>query len=111
MTATGVSQHSSMHKTKASRAVAALEQRRWLKRWPDEADRQTGHLKLNGIGGRLSRAGFDGSSDIFLQRSARATRTCRTWRAVRTSPALAPRNSSRECGLWPKPRVSRHIAR
>ena len=50
MTATAVGQHSAMHKTKVSRAVAALEQRRWLTRTPDEADRRTEGLHLTGAG-------------------------------------------------------------
>ena len=50
MTATEVGAHSAMHKTKVSRAVAALEQRRWLTRTPDEADRRTEGLRLTGAG-------------------------------------------------------------
>lgn len=45
-TATAVGRHSAMHKTKISRAVAALEKRRWLTRHPDEQDRRTEHLSL-----------------------------------------------------------------
>jgi DNA-binding MarR family transcriptional regulator len=50
MTATAIGMHSSMHKTKVSRAVAALEQRRWLKRTVDEADRRLEHLELTSAG-------------------------------------------------------------
>lgn len=50
MTATAIGQHSSMHKTKVSRAVTALEQRRWLARRPDEADRRIEHLTLTKAG-------------------------------------------------------------
>lgn len=46
MTATAVGQHSSMHKTKVSRAVTALEKRRWLKREQDDGDRRVEHLSL-----------------------------------------------------------------
>ncbi|MGI9463653.1 MAG: MarR family winged helix-turn-helix transcriptional regulator [Aestuariivirgaceae bacterium] len=46
MTAKAVGQHSSMHKTKVSRAVASLHRRRWLKRRTDEADRRIEHLTL-----------------------------------------------------------------
>lgn len=53
MTATAVSQHSSMHKTKVSRAVTALEQRRWLKRKPDTGDRRIEHLLLSAVGMRV----------------------------------------------------------
>ena len=53
MTATAVSQHSSMHKTKVSRAVTALEQRRWLQRRPDTGDRRIEHLLLSAAGMRV----------------------------------------------------------
>lgn len=50
MTATEVGQHSAMHKTKVSRAVTALQQRHWLTRTPDEADRRIEHLHLTSAG-------------------------------------------------------------
>ena len=50
MTATAVGQHSAMHKTKVSRAVAALQQRHWLTRKPDDADRRVEHLRLTSAG-------------------------------------------------------------
>ncbi|MEO3386239.1 MarR family transcriptional regulator [Mesorhizobium sp. CAU 1741] len=50
MTATAVGQHSSMHKTKVSRAVTALEQRRWLRRTPDPNDRRVEQLALTRAG-------------------------------------------------------------
>ena len=50
MTATAVGQHSSMHKTKVSRAVTALEKRRWLKREQDDGDRRVEHLSLTKAG-------------------------------------------------------------
>lgn len=50
MTATDVGQHSAMHKTKVSRAVTALQQRHWLTRRQDEADRRVEHLQLTGAG-------------------------------------------------------------
>ncbi|WP_026620648.1 DNA-binding MarR family transcriptional regulator [Ensifer sp. WSM1721] len=46
MTATEIGAHSSMHKTKVSRAVFSLEQRRWLKREEDGRDRRFEHLAL-----------------------------------------------------------------
>lgn len=52
MTATSVGGHSAMHKTKVSRAVRALEERRWLTRTTASEDRRTEHLEL-------SRAGLD----------------------------------------------------
>jgi DNA-binding MarR family transcriptional regulator len=39
-----------MHKTKVSRAVAALEKRRWLLRTEDEGDRRIEHLRLTASG-------------------------------------------------------------
>jgi DNA-binding MarR family transcriptional regulator len=39
-----------MHKTKVSRAVSALEKRRWLVRETDEADRRVEHLRLTKAG-------------------------------------------------------------
>ena len=50
MTATAVGQHSAMHKTKVSRAVAALQKRHWLTRTPDDADRRIEHLRLTSAG-------------------------------------------------------------
>ena len=52
MTATEIGAHSSMHKTKVSRAVFALEQRRWLKREEDGRDRRFEHLALTPVGER-----------------------------------------------------------
>jgi len=39
-----------MHKTKVSRAVFALEKRRWIKRTQDPADRRVEHLELTTVG-------------------------------------------------------------
>jgi DNA-binding MarR family transcriptional regulator len=50
MTATGIGVHSAMHKTKVSRAVAALEARRWLKREMNSADRRVEYLSLTRAG-------------------------------------------------------------
>ncbi|MBX3531447.1 MAG: MarR family transcriptional regulator [Rhizobiaceae bacterium] len=50
MTATEVGRHSSQHKTKVSRAVAALEKRRWLARTADESDRRVERLTLTKAG-------------------------------------------------------------
>ena len=46
MTATEIGRHSSMHKTKVSRAVMALEVRRWISRKADAGDRRVEHLTL-----------------------------------------------------------------
>jgi DNA-binding MarR family transcriptional regulator len=45
-----IGQHSSMHKTKVSRAVRALEERRWLKRRESEEDRREEILTLTAQG-------------------------------------------------------------
>ena len=50
MTATGIGAHSAMHKTKVSRAVTALENRRWLAREADGRDRRIEHLSLTKAG-------------------------------------------------------------
>ncbi|WP_299394376.1 MarR family winged helix-turn-helix transcriptional regulator [Pelagibius sp.] len=49
-TATEIGAHSAMHKTKVSRAVAALQRRRWLRRHTDERDRRIEHLALSSAG-------------------------------------------------------------
>lgn len=46
MTAKAIGRHSSMHKTKVSRAVRALEERRWLVRRESEQDRREERLSL-----------------------------------------------------------------
>jgi DNA-binding MarR family transcriptional regulator len=46
LTATAIGAHSSMHKTKVSRAVLALEKRRWLRRRRDTSDRRIENLEL-----------------------------------------------------------------
>lgn len=50
MTATEIGGNSSMHKTKVSRAVRALEEKRWLKRSADADDRRVEHLELTAAG-------------------------------------------------------------
>jgi DNA-binding MarR family transcriptional regulator len=50
MTATAIGAHSAMHKTKVSRAVAALEKRKWLSRETDPADRRVERLTLTKAG-------------------------------------------------------------
>ncbi|MCP4316097.1 MAG: winged helix-turn-helix transcriptional regulator [Hyphomicrobiales bacterium] len=52
LTATAIGAHSSMHKTKVSRAVQSLEERNWLKRTTDENDRRVEHLVLTLEGAR-----------------------------------------------------------
>ncbi|UXN58057.1 MarR family winged helix-turn-helix transcriptional regulator [Phyllobacterium zundukense] len=50
LTATAIGAHSSMHKTKVSRAVFALEKRRWLSRKRDDIDRRIENLELTPAG-------------------------------------------------------------
>ena len=50
MTAKAIGKHSSMHKTKVSRAVRALEERRWLVRRESEQDRREESLSLTAAG-------------------------------------------------------------
>ncbi len=52
MTATEVGRDSAMHKTKVSRAVSALEDRRWLKRETDRDDRRIERLALTPVGAK-----------------------------------------------------------
>ena len=53
VTATAIGEHSSMHKTKVSRAVAELEQRKWLERTVDTEDRRIEHLTLTKTGEKV----------------------------------------------------------
>lgn len=46
ITATEIGAHSSMHKTKVSRAIRALEERKWITRQIDETDRRIEHIEL-----------------------------------------------------------------
>ncbi|MDR6635365.1 DNA-binding MarR family transcriptional regulator [Phyllobacterium sp. 1468] len=50
LTATAIGTHSSMHKTKVSRAVFTLESRRWLSRKRDDMDRRIENLQLTPAG-------------------------------------------------------------
>ena len=46
ITATEIGAHSSMHKTKVSRALRALEDRKWITRQVDKSDRRIEHIEL-----------------------------------------------------------------
>lgn len=50
LTAREIVRRTGLHKTKVSRAVSALEKRRWLERKRDEADRRIEHLALTAKG-------------------------------------------------------------
>ena len=52
LTAREIVRRTGLHKTKVSRAVSALESRRWLERDRDEADRRIEHLTLTVKGRR-----------------------------------------------------------
>lgn len=53
LTATAIGAHSSMHKTKVSRAVFTLEKRRWLSRRRDDIDRRIENLELTSAGRKV----------------------------------------------------------
>jgi DNA-binding MarR family transcriptional regulator len=53
MTAKAIGTHSAMHKTKVSRAVRALDERRWLVRQVSEADRREEVLRLTPLGRKV----------------------------------------------------------
>ena len=55
MTATEIGVSASLHKTKVSRAVFSLEQRRWLSRSPDQRDRRVQILSLTKNGAQAYR--------------------------------------------------------
>jgi DNA-binding MarR family transcriptional regulator len=79
MTATEIGAHSAMHKTKVSRAVTALEERRWLTRKADGHDRRVERLTLTKAGENtyrelvpLARAFEDRLLDRLTQEDRRA---------------------------------------
>jgi DNA-binding MarR family transcriptional regulator len=55
MSAKAIGRHSAMHKTKVSRAVRTLEERRWLRRRESAADRREEILTLTAQGARVYR--------------------------------------------------------
>ena len=64
--ATEIGAHASLHKTKVSRAVFALEQRKWIKRREDAQDRRVEQLELT----RTGKARFAGLARIARQYEA-----------------------------------------
>lgn len=50
MTATEISYYSTMHKTKVSRAIFTLEEKRWIVRGQDEKDRRIEKINLTSLG-------------------------------------------------------------
>lgn len=53
LTAKEIGKRASLHKTKVSRAVAKLSDRRWITRARDEKDRRAEHLELTAAGLRV----------------------------------------------------------
>lgn len=70
-TATAIGRHSAMHKTKVSRAVQSLADRRWLARKVDTTDRRVEHLCLTASGrtayGRLAPEMLDFERDLLAR--------------------------------------------
>ena len=66
LTAREIVLRTGLHKTKVSRAVSALENRRWLERNRDEADRRIEHLTLT----RTGRKGYDALTALLKAREA-----------------------------------------
>lgn len=77
MTAKEIGERARMHKTKISRAVSKLEERRYLKRTRDESDRRAEWLTLTPAGQAVYRdlygvaASYDARlSDLFSEKEA-----------------------------------------
>ena len=66
LTAREIVRRTGLHKTKVSRAVSALESRRWLERNRDEVDRRIEHLTLT----RTGRKGYDALTALLKAREA-----------------------------------------
>ncbi|MCI5076300.1 MarR family winged helix-turn-helix transcriptional regulator [Oricola sp.] len=64
LTAREIVRRTGLHKTKVSRAVSALESRRWLERNRDETDRRIEHLALTSKG----RKSYDALTDLLKAR-------------------------------------------
>tara|TARA_Y100000815_G_scaffold140947_3_gene127474 strand:- start:14204 stop:14644 length:441 start_codon:yes stop_codon:yes gene_type:complete len=66
LTAREIVRRTGLHKTKVSRAVSALQSRRWLERNRDETDRRIEHLTLT----RTGRKGYDALTTLLKTREA-----------------------------------------
>jgi DNA-binding MarR family transcriptional regulator len=84
-TATELGAHSSMHKTKVSRAVYALERRKWLVRRRDGADRRFERLELTAEG----RKAFAGLAASALDYESRLLKSLGRQNAEQLLRALA----------------------
>lgn len=84
ITATEVGKISHMHKTKVSRAIGSLAERRWLSRTRDDDDRRIEHLKLTSRGrthyGKLVLEANAFSADLETRLGADAMKTI--WQAI-----------------------------
>jgi DNA-binding MarR family transcriptional regulator len=76
-TATGIGAQANMHKTKVSRAVFALEARKWLVRRTDDGDRRIEWLQLTKTGrarfANLSRSARRFEADLMAALGAKAS--------------------------------------
>ena len=77
-TATEIGAQANMHKTKVSRAVFALEERRWLARSADDADRRVEWLQLTRTGrsqfAKLSQSARQFENELVAALGDKATR-------------------------------------
>jgi DNA-binding MarR family transcriptional regulator len=85
MTATAIGAHSAMHKTKVSRAVAALEKRKWLARETDPDDRRVERLTLTKAG----RAAYRDMVPVAREFEARLLKRMAEKTSLRTHEGLA----------------------
>ena len=97
-TAKAICGHSAQHKTKVSRAVAALERRRWLKRATDAADRRFEILSMTPAGARAYSdlvGPMTAREDLILDRLSRADRAAldRALSALETAMGVGPERS------------------
>lgn len=84
-TATVIGTHAAMHKTKVSRAVFALEARKWLARTTDDKDRRIEWLELT----RTGKSRFAALAKLALDYEARLLLALGKENAARLLNALA----------------------
>lgn len=108
MTAKQICQHSALHKTKVSRAVVALEQRRWLKRAVNEKDRREELLSLT-VSGRKAYAdivpqALDFENALLASLSIGKMELLRTLQDIEEHVAWCQRTGKREVAGSRKPK-------
>lgn len=96
MGAKAIGNHSSMHKTKVSRAVRALEERRWLKRRESTDDRREEILSL-------TPAGQKAYAEIVPRALAYEARMLAALRANKAELLAALADIEKAAGLEPEP--------